>query len=638
MEKKSERVSSTYAEIYFNDSLGDEHTPRPNQDESLEDELRMQTVDDDEWVSPSDTLIGIIELQPPFTSKITRGRTHEGILSIGDGVLRKDYELFLKELNAQLADNNLAWEYILKNELERVKIKVKKLYRQILLEKNEIMSNEMQKFYEKSLQKLEDNLQQEIKHVLISSHANMVTDAKKQIREKMKMEREKLDKLLRRIYIKEVQKIKKYYDLLLIDDVRKQNNLIHSLVVTRNDALKAFYKQMEAKYTVTSMYVMCTERKRCKIKKIFLENIHTTELQAKMKQLKEQKEYLDLMTKNEITMNDVNQKWEERITKIMTMFLRFISFSLKLLPEQTAFLLDFQKMVLVQLNEIQKSHEQAPNILIDTEEPENLFDFFKSAKPEEECTKEPFIVEGDPTDIPPRVFGSSETVPPEFELPYFRLQRQFIYAKCHKFDEVKEFLDSQKCHCHDKPITEERLPSTSSSLDTKDSFEVHEVESESSLEPQLIDTIHRLDECPIKACQDWIKANPFPELKYYLDFTEENFARVKTLATPYGKDITDEILKANEIVNRPLPFSETGEKSYNVATQYSSQDDIIEQQPECPCVKKAENVKWKENIREKEDVFLKRQRSIRDLMQKHPKLLKMFTDECFDFQVSDKIK
>lgn len=628
MASNGERASSKYAEIYFNDSVSEISQPKTISKE------RRQVVksEDNEWVSPSDTLIGIIKLQPPFTSKITRGKTHEGILGIGENIWVEEQKQFVNYLNELIDDNNAAWELILKYELIRIEDKVKDEYEKILNKKNKIMLKEMNIFFEKSLQEVEDNLRSELKHVLISAHANMMTDVKIQIKNKLKKQKDILEKSLRTKTNAEIKKIEEYYDLLLKNEINNNNKLINSHIRSRNDALRAFYRQIESEATTTSMYVMCTERRRCKIKKILLESVHTAEMQEKLKQLQEKQEYLKIMTDKEETLSEINQQWEEKINKILQLFLKFISFSLKLLPEQITFLLNFQKMVILQLNEMKKVPEKTSSILVDVND--NIFLSSDAADAEEIC--EPFIIEGDTSEIPPKVYGSRETIPLDEELPYFRLQRQYIYAKCKKFEDVKKYLYSKTCHCYEPPKTDESNsePTNTSKIQKQSEQEQPPatVVEEPSLESITIDEFARSSNCPSNNCRDWLKAKPFPDLSKYVDYSEENYKRVKL-----GIDVTSQlpienVINAADVTHVRMPFEETTEKYHDASTQYSPPEPIIVLD-ECPCIKNIDTQRAGSFKSDHSDVFLKRQRSVQRILQSHPNLLKLFTVESFEFSM-----
>lgn len=641
--KHGERVSSAYAEAYFDDNFCDKgisseklSTPEISGRKST---ISRHLDSQDEWVSPSDLLVGIIELTPPFTSKINRGTTHAGILAIGDGVLEIERAVFEAKLKQLLRDNESAWMHLLKHEKQQVAKKLKNIYKSIFETKSKIMAKEMSHFYESSLQELEDHLRSEIQHVLTSAHSNIISDLNTEIQKKLKTERTALDKTLEKRFHSEVKKIKQYYHLLLENELYKNKKLINKAIHERNDALNAFYKQIEFETVTSTMYVMSLERKKCRIKQFILDNYQTTEIKEKQQKIKDQQKVIDAYKSRESHISDINFEWECKIKKVVQLFLKFISYSLKLLPEQSTFLLDLEKMFVLQLNEIQKNPMSAPSILVEAEDIENIFSFLKTKDPQPSCDKEPFVVVGDTADpIPPR-YGSRESLLPEVDLPYFRLQRQFVYAKCHKYEEVKAFLESQRCKCHDNKRSSFASTSIASPVIGPEKSE--SIKPESSNERMEVDDFKRIEHCPVRDCQDWAGRLPFPDLPSYLDFTEENFSRVKAiLGTIPAKEIAPELLDPSKIAKAKLPFSATTEPYHHAETQYSSQEDLsLVKIPECQCVDHI-SIKNESNsgIRESRgnfinDMLTKRKTSLRRMLQTQPNLLKMFTDENFDFQL-----
>ncbi|XP_053600021.1 uncharacterized protein LOC128669304 [Plodia interpunctella] len=640
--KRGKRVTSTYAEVYYDDDYCDYQKPLtelkgdvykvPSKEKYANDEL---------WKSPSDLLIGILELLPPFTSKITRGITHQGILGIGDDVLQAEQAKFYARVKQLVYDNNAAWEFILDYEKKKINDRVKKIYDKIFSIKSKIMIDECYAFYENSLKELEEHLKSEIKPVLISTHSNIISDLNPKIRFQLEREKNILETILKKRYQCEVDKITLYYQLLLKNEKNRINKFINQALHERNDALQAFVRQVDQENITSTMYVMCTERKKCRMNKFILDNYQTAEISEKLKIIKDKQAIIDDFKSKDVKICCINKDWEEKIRKVLQLFLKFISFSLKLLPEQTTFLLDLERMVVLQLNELQKLPPKAPTILVE----ENIFKFEKVEPSQVPCDKEPFVIVGDTADSIPTSYGSTETIPSHVDLHYVRLDRQFIYAKCHKFEEVKAFLKSKTCECRaprekdENAFEEKPFQPPFDAQNTTKTTEPSELSSESSFQRILIDDYKRSDQCPASQCQDWIKKLPFPNLDNYLNYTEENLNRLKIIIGKLEEKIViPELISAKDIVFKEVPYSKTKELNKNVETQYSSQEEL-DINVECDCCADDSNTKYsntKIQATEKTQKFVneiiaKRQISLRILIKDHPSLLKLFTDESFDF-------
>lgn len=638
-----DRVSSIYADIYWDDLYCNENKEKndvkPNK-LILQPQLNSgnQT---DSWKSPSDKLIGIIDLTPPFTSKITRGKTHEGILRIGEDIVENERAIFLRHVTNLIYENDAAWNFILKHEKSLITRKVDDVYKKIFLTKVKIMSQEMNKFYESTLQEIEDHLRLEIQNVLISAHAAIISDLNTKIKEKVTKEKQVVEDVLKKRYEIEVQLIAKYYDMLMNHELHRINSLINSEIFERNDALKAFYKQIEAENMTSTMYVMSTERKKCKIKRFIVDNYHNAEIKEKLQKIKERQDLINAFKENEVNISDINKEWEEKVKKILRLFLKFISFALKLLPEQITFLLDVEKMVVLQLNEIQKIPSNIPcSILIDDLELKNVFKFDESVSNEIPCAKTPFVVVGDVSEPIPMIYGSRETLPSDIDLPIIRLQRQYVYAKCHKYEEVKGLLRSQICKCRDIPIKDPSTITLSSNTSKTTSVEAStSMNSESSNEPWFVDDMRRFEECPGRLCSNWSKRISFPYLNSYLDFTKENFKRVQTIiGSRHMEESKVNLTNFKDIAHKPLPFGSTGEVWRHIETQYSRQDNIYTPNVACSCVEarivpqiETQNNLNKVTKNHVDEILSKRKISLRRIIQQNPKLLKMFTDESFEF-------
>ncbi|CAH2091898.1 unnamed protein product [Euphydryas editha] len=635
----AETVTSTYADIFFKDnrSLTDilEKNGK-NKEEIVENGTK------EEWISPSDLLINKIKLHPPFTSKITRGKTHEGILAIGNEVLEKQRAIFLKSLTKLLHDNDDSWEYILTHEKEKVIKKVKSIFQNIFKNKSDIMKREISLFYESSLQELENHLNSEMQILLQTAYANIISDLNRQIQQKMLQEKQKLEINLKQKFIVEVGKVRKYYSLLLHNERYRINKLVNQAMQERNDSLGAFYRQIEAERITSTMYLLSSERKKCIVQKLVQQNLQTDEIINKKQEIEEKSKLIEGFKQKYVGISDINREWEQKIKKILQLFLKFVSFSLKMLPEQTTFLLDFEKMLVLQLNEIQKNPAACTSILINADQETNIFKFEEPKTEVLVCEKDPFVLIGDLSDPIPKVYGSRETLPSDVDLPYFRVERQYVYAKCHGYESIKKYLESQKCKCH---IPRELSLSKTSNIEIYTSSDAEVISKTSSesirndFESLLLDDYRRFVDCPVRKCQNWIKKYSFPNLASYLDYSEENFRRVTAILGNIPQTETlPNLINPKDIARSELPFSATKELIHNVGTQYSSQEDLSLMQMTCPCVEnileQGTEFKFKYTSNNKlENILSKRNKSLERLMKENPNLLKIFTDERLDYKL-----
>lgn len=646
----NDRVANTYNETYLNDDYCGYDHQKEHEAYLVKPKVPEKVLPTgNQWRSPSDVMIEDgVALKPPFTSRITRGTTHEGILGIGDGVMETEHNKFLKYVASLIEQSDLAWAHIQEQEKMLIRRRLKEMYDKIFLTKSQIMQSDVSNFIESSLQEMEDHIKDEVKTSIMSAHCNIISDLNTEMRTKLKKEKYILENALRKKYNEEVKKIEQYYELLLQNEKYRSNRLINQSLTDRNDALKAFYKMMEADKNTSTMYMMCTERKKCKVKKFFYENFHTNEVKEQLKKLNEKQEILDDYLERKKCILDLNREWEDKVQKILQLFLKFISFSLKLLPEQTSFLLDLEKLVVLQLNEIQKHPEMAPSILVDKEDITNLLKFDEQLEEEQICEGGPFVIEGDLSPSISTSYASQETIPPKLDLLSFRVQRQFIYAKCQKLDEVRKLMESQRCRCHDPSFykiktTFAAVNETQVSHSTVDSFKTQSVTSipspsvGSSLESYLIPDMQRLHECPNRGCQSFKRRMSFPNLASYLDYDEVNYTRVKAILGDVRKmESPPEVIRTADIaMHKNLPFAATEPFTINVETQYSSQEGMQPETLECPCFGEfVDHTKCKvgndvvaETLAEK---LFKRQVSLRRLIRENPRLLEIFyTYESF---------
>lgn len=661
-----DRLSCTYADIYFDDDVIAESMKLNTNEKPITETLRQQ--DDpfaDLWRSPSDILEDIVELEPPFTSRIVKGKTHEGILEIGEDLLTKERFQFDCFIDSLKEEDDAAWTLIQIHENEMVEKKVKDIYDKIFLEKTRTMQNEMSSYLEQSFQELEAHLKDEVETVSIKINAAITTDLNIEIHKRLKEHESNLSKILKQKYNIEVNKLKTYYKLLLRDEQHKSNMAINKALHERNDALNAFHKEMESNKITTTMYVMCMERKKCKVKQFLLENYHDKQITKAMRALRKKRELLKPYL--EQSASDLNSEWQEKLKKIIQLFLKFISFCLKLLPDQTTFLLDLEKIFVLQLNEIKKNPVKSSSVLIDGAEVNNAFKFVKCEKDKNVCEDDPFVIEtGYVPEINKR--GSQDTLSTNSDLPYVRVQRQFIYAKCQKIEEVRRLLDFQRGSISPKPAmtTSSPLKSSSSlpshtttmshlynsdtppsanefSLCYEDQMYKHGSESPgmhidferfiientcnehcdetSSNETYVIDNFQRLEDCPGKSCKKLNWNLSFPN-----DYDEDNekINAIYDETSSYKSKSPPKPIYSKNILGDALPFSVTTFHS-NVGIQYSTEDLVSDASPlqkQCFCSCGYSPIHSETDI---DKLMNKRRLSILRLIQEHPNLLNILS-------------
>ncbi|XP_026326796.1 uncharacterized protein LOC113235336 [Hyposmocoma kahamanoa] len=678
--KQGDRLSCTYAGIYFDDDDVNVDSKKANTNEKPIVEILRQLDDlfPDLWHSPSDILEEFIELEPPYTSKIVKGKTHEGILEIGKDVLTKERTKFDSFVDSLKEEEDAAWTHIKNYEKEVIEQRIKDNYDKIFLEKNRTMQNEISSYFEQSLQELEAHLKDEVEMVSIKINAVITTDLNKQIQKRLIEHKSYVNNILQQKYKIEVNKLKTYYKLLLHNEQCKSNIAINKALHDRNDALNALHKEMESNKITSTMYVMCIERKKCKVKQVLLENYHNKQITQTLRKLRKKQELLEPYL--EQSMSELNLKWQEKLKKIMKLFLKFISFCLKLLPEQSTFLLDLEKIVILQLNEIQKNPLKTSSVLIDRAEVNNTFKFVKCEKNVNVCKGDPFVIE---TGHLPEInkHGSQDTLSTNTDLLYVRVQRQFIYAKCQKIEEVRKLLDSQRWTCKEGVICSPKsaaltnsspdssLSSTAPSstmmtsppihyLDTDlssnefgfysedlkisksaneslSSHEDHEtfiIQNNSSNEQcgktpsnetYVIDNFQRLEDCPGKSCKKLNWNLFFPN-----DFDEDSYRKINAIhgeKFSYKSKSPPKSISSN-IIADPLPFSAATSHS-NVGAQYSIEDltsDSSPVQKQCFCSCGHSPIYSETDINK---LLNKRRMSIIRLIQEHPNLLNILPVE-----------
>lgn len=672
LSKQCDRSCCTYAEIYFDDDNDINikckklHTNEKPITETL---LQLDDLFADLWHSPSDILEEFVELVPPYTSKIVKGKSHKGILEIGKDILTKERSRFDRFVDSLKDEDDAAWTHIQNYEKEIVENKIKDIYDKIFLQKNRTMQNEISNYVEQSLQELEAHLKDEVETVSIKINAAITTELNIEIQKRLKEHKSDLNNTLEQKHEIAVNKLQTYYKLLLENEQYKSNIAINKALHERNDALNGFHKEMESNKITSTMYVMCMERKKCKVKQILLQNYHNKQITDAMETARKNPEFLKPLQQS---VSELNFKWQEKLKKINKLFLKFISFCLKLLPEQSTFLLDLEKIVILQLNEIQNNPVKTSSVLIDGAEINNAFKFEMCEKDEKVCEGNPFVIE---TGYLPEInkHDSQDTLSTNSDLPYVRVQRQFVYAKCQKIEEVRKLLDSQRRTCKEGVIYSPNPTTTTNSspnwsLSSSPSYTIMTLPSHnydtslsnefsfcsedqklsksasqspslleehktftidntcneqcgetSSKETYVIDNFQRLEICPGKRCK---KINC--DLSFPNDFDEDNYRKINAIHSEklfYKSKSPPMPISSKNILDDTLQFSVTTFNS-NVGVQYSTKDlpsdDTFPEQNQCFCSCGHSPMNSKTDINK---LLNKRRMSIIRLVQELPNLL-----------------
>ncbi|XP_041973210.1 uncharacterized protein LOC121728937 [Aricia agestis] len=594
----------------------------------------------EKWTSPSDLIIDLVNLKPPLTSKIARGKTHIGIQSIGETYLVNEKEIFHKSIKKVLKDNDDIWKFILRSEIKTIHKRAKETFKQIFEHKQSILAEEMSKFYEKTLAELEQHVKSEAKTIAYSFQTSLLDQLNSKIEERLKCEGVDLDKELNEELNAELNKIRNYYDILLKNEMYNYTKLKNKAIQERNDAVLSFYRQIESERLTSTMYVLSSERKKCKVKKIMLENIQYEEIINTLN-IFVQKDILldDLVKENEI-LPILNKKWQDQVVKIFRLFLKFIGFSLNILPEQTSFLLDFEKMVILQLNEFQKQPYNPSQMLIDKEDHDNMFEFNEQQSVQSVCEEAPFQIAGR-LESPFSLFlnyGSRETIGGEADYPYFRVQRKYVYAKCHGFEKIKELLGANLCRFASKEV--ETIFSPLSNFEAKDKKEYLDSRIDSSvtsskstsihMEPDL-NKVNTIRECP-NNCGKLNRVHDFFDLNSFLEYNDKNY---ENLISGFGEQQPELIdsTRIKVILFNDIAFPAVEEDFKTVGVQCENDVDHKNSAILCDCTE-TDNCDNTSKGCKIHDVLLKRELSLKKLLKSNPKLFStLFSDESYNCKV-----
>ncbi|KAK5644668.1 hypothetical protein RI129_005968 [Pyrocoelia pectoralis] len=304
---------------------------------------------DDLWISPSDTLAGMVCLKPPLTGKYMKALTHQGILLIGQDIEKKFRNETQLEKEKELKDQ--AEILIFMGELQKRKAVEEALemqYKKLINEKDQLSIA--------FASQLEDELNR-LQLTLNAEYQRTLTNRQRKLNEEWqdKLEQAVTDsvKELSKNFIKQLElEGNSLYEKFQLDIKKEKVKHQFELQEARKGCQESFTQlkhQLECKNIANIMYILCAERHKCRTERMIIEDNYQTEIEHLHSVISNKEErYAELLMIEEKKAIQLDQR-DEYLKEILRQFQKFINFALRSSPTQAEFLLDVEKLATFQL-------------------------------------------------------------------------------------------------------------------------------------------------------------------------------------------------------------------------------------------------------------------------------------------------
>ncbi|XP_050304906.1 uncharacterized protein LOC126742308 [Anthonomus grandis grandis] len=301
------------------------------------------------WVSPSDLLIGKVALKPPFTPKCLQALTHKGILEIGEGLEKKFKEDMesdkQKALDKYKAELLATIEDRMKSEIKDVEIR-ERLACHIEMEKKQ---EEFGVTLKEELNKLEIRIREQYEQILADQNHQLSTKWE----EKVQKEVEKTVDMMTKQYQEKLAEQEERLSYAFTLEIKKEQVLRdHEAKLSKrkmHDTLRQLKHHLECTNLVNMMYILATERQKCCDQKQLIEDYYKAEIKKLENRLKEKNLAIQgLKEEKQKQIKEVNIR-EICLLEVIKQFQKFINFAFKSAPTQAEFLLSVEKMMVFEL-------------------------------------------------------------------------------------------------------------------------------------------------------------------------------------------------------------------------------------------------------------------------------------------------
>ncbi|XP_068620548.1 uncharacterized protein [Battus philenor] len=392
-----------------------------------------------DWYAPPEDLLKGKTVLKPLKKEFLLKLGFSGFEYYGETILQQHLKSQEEEKRKALLENDKQW----KRRIEEMSKKHYEEFSKKLIQKNsEKIRQAFSEFtvlYSSSINKIEGLLlnaaMKEIKRVRDEAHLQMTNHYKTLLQQQATMLYDRYTEKLER----KKEELKQQFIRKVEESQKELACTIHDTNVEKHIAIEKLRQLLECQNLACQIYVAMKEREESekllsqsiyehkKVVKLLTAEIARNEIQIQSEKEKEEKR------------QEFNRTWKEKVSAVVKKFQEFIAYSLHTIPEQTDFLLNIEKLMLLQVSDI-----------IEDPNAESLFE------PEKEEFHTPvpelrpfylFCDEGTKpavnTELCLKPYRSSMS-----QMPVIVINERCLYAACDNLeqfvDKVEQFVDVER--------------------------------------------------------------------------------------------------------------------------------------------------------------------------------------------------
>ncbi|CAB3242373.1 unnamed protein product [Arctia plantaginis] len=429
-----EKMSPALANVYFKSMI-----PKLKLLAGLEPP--MKGAGKDWFVPPKDLLEGRTVMKP-FKRECMKEWNCYGVDKVAMKLIEEYHLQMREECNRKLHESDLEWERIVEELSCEMWNKCSKTEASYNTDYLRNAFAEFTNLYTKSIVKLET--------LMFDATVNKIKSFREETFQKMRSKYEYLLQeqsiMLRDRYTRKLNEEKKRMKTEFIRnlEIARTNfgDKLHDIKLEKHVAIEKLRNYLECQNLACQIYVALKERQECLAEIELKKHEHTKTAKALTKTLTYKDFEVKLAQKKDKAQKEFNQIWKKKVCHVVKNFQMFVSYCLKMLPEQADFFINMETLMLLQLSEALEQPSAYSLIELD-------FEQFHTPVPK----PHPFYLFCDKNHKPNvnQNFCPKHCTSSASQFPVIIINKRCIYAACDNFE---QFTDRIKQYIHGEVLND----------------------------------------------------------------------------------------------------------------------------------------------------------------------------------------
>lgn len=401
----------------------------------------MKGAGKDWFVPPKDLLEGRAVMKP-FKKECMKEWNCYGVDKVAMILIEKYHHQMREECNRKLNDSDLEWQRIVEDRSCEMWNKCSKNAANHNTEYLRNALNEFTTLYMSSISKLET--------LMYDASVNKIKSFREETFQKMRSKYEYFlqeqsimlrDRYTRKLY-EEKDRLKAEFIKNLEAARTNFGDKLHDIKLEKHVAIEKLRNYLQCQNLACQIYVALKERQACLAEMELRKHEHTKRATALTKTLAYKDFEVKLAQKKDKAQKEFNEIWKKKVCHVVKNFQMFVSYCLKLLPEQADFFINMETLMLLQLSEALEQPSACSIIELD-------FEQFHTPVPK----PHPFYLFCDKGHKPNvnQNFCPKHCTSSASQFPVIIINKRCIYAACDNFE---QFTDRIKLYIQGEVLNE----------------------------------------------------------------------------------------------------------------------------------------------------------------------------------------